>query len=45
MQCKKTKQNEKTPCLEQIATIIKIKNIIYEGKQLSLCKTPHEQLS
>jgi hypothetical protein len=25
MQCKKTKQNEKTPCLEQIATIIKIK--------------------
>ncbi len=23
----------------------KNKNIIYEGKQLSLCKTPHEQLS
>jgi len=51
MQCKKTKQIEKTPCLEQIATIIKIKilfmrenNYLFAKPHMNNChETPNEQ--
>lgn len=51
MQCKKTKQNERTPSLEQIATIIKIKilsmrekNHLFAKLHMNNChETPNEQ--